>query len=1241
MTKTEKKFLDAIRSIVETSTGQEAAMYGPIRDLFCDVLGYPKPKVHIDIAGEAGRPDVTCRAPSGLTDAKGNDIDIDWTVVEAKAEHGAFSNESKREVIFAEKSKYITPDTAWFVMVEPNAIIARPTMVEPNLITARPTMSGHSISANDLNFKTDGSQSLQDFITLFARMKYDLAGVPKRLKSFRAGDVSLIATDKLICDAGATRRTENKVKLARRHFYTALQATTQALQENTLAALKETLPEIEAIRKEVAEFQQIYGPSDFNPYTLRISACPASRELAKTYPSAAAKLSRDLKRRGSISRLALNSLPSFEHRISTQSEAQTYEMFATETANLVLARILLIRFLEDHKFFGEHRYLCNGGVQAFQSLRDTFEQGYTRLLQMAYEKAEKLYAAAFDETELDWVFFADNPNLSNSIEWAMYQLSRYDFTTVKGDILTGVYDRFLDRKQRKRFGEYYTPSSVARYILDTMDLSPDDKVLDPACGSGTFLIERYQQVIGEDVDRGLGSFGEVLKALERIYGNDLNTFSSVLAQIQLLWHALSFKDDLIDKGFPDIPISDKGNSIVCTGLDAGQQGRWAEFDTLSFAGVVGNPPYVRPERSGKLDARTTEYFQSNRNKPGQNGSWRGISSKANLYTLFLYKALDSWCNQPDRHGLNAGRLGFVLPLALCGTNENADIRELFTPGGRWTIKEIVDLELIWRHVFDADVLPLILIAEARSPRLALSRDQLSGKEDVSHNPFLKRRFAAARLDDWIGRRIVKARTDDRKTFWTGMKDRNVQRFLPDKVKIKLATKDCIHFEEGVKRPRFDFESITAHEVAYQDLFSRDGRILTRLTPARLSVIRKLEKNAKFETVLETYYYKNRGANRGSVRLDAPNTGQGDWKQREMISRGVKFGGRKQKSAPGRGHTVYKAENIVTGSIFGDPQDTEIDISKANHRGQFAIQAILPECMWAVAGIAVTPNAVSFDPHKIAFTDTATVFIPRKNASDFPFDLFFVSRIVRYYFVLALRMSFLNMIRSHINPTNLRLLPWSDSLLSVSTELETLRTGLVSACEHEYQTEATMRAELNALNLPTLTQAIKAQSVEKVDWSESFRIAAEKIEIAAPVILSQTETGYRVQVSQYQFDWVEVQTHDMAKGIAASLNTRGGEAIDREGVLKLSIPSSAKQLADHQAVVGSFATTDHKAGIEDCMDKIDALVGPALCLSKADIDVIKQDMLSDPFFKNVVPRYPASETRLHGYRTGLDSSDRYG
>src|SRR5438045_8446953 len=89
-------------------------------------------------------------------------------------------------------------------------------------------------------------------------------------------------------------------------------------------------------------------------------------------------------------------------------------------------------------FFGTQRYICNGGVQVFQNMRDYFTSSYVRLLEEAYRKAGSFYSAAFDETELDWIFAANDPDLSRVIEWALYRLSRYDFRTAKVDLLSGL-----------------------------------------------------------------------------------------------------------------------------------------------------------------------------------------------------------------------------------------------------------------------------------------------------------------------------------------------------------------------------------------------------------------------------------------------------------------------------------------------------------------------------------------------------------------------------------------------------------------------------------------------------------------------------------------------------------------------------------------------------------------------------------------------------------------------------------
>ncbi|BCO27319.1 hypothetical protein MIZ03_2207 [Rhodoferax lithotrophicus] len=107
-------------------------------------------------------------------------------------------------------------------------------------------------------------------------------------------------------------------------------------------------------------------------------------------------------------------------------------------------------FFEDHKFFGELKYVCNGGVDAFQKMRSYFKSSYTKLLEQAYQEGSRLYASAFDETELDWIVGSSDSTLSSAIELTLFRFAQFDFKTVKGDILTGIYDRFMDREQRKK-----------------------------------------------------------------------------------------------------------------------------------------------------------------------------------------------------------------------------------------------------------------------------------------------------------------------------------------------------------------------------------------------------------------------------------------------------------------------------------------------------------------------------------------------------------------------------------------------------------------------------------------------------------------------------------------------------------------------------------------------------------------------------------------------------------------------
>jgi SAM-dependent methyltransferase len=1156
-------FSDCVAKIRSTGVGKEATMYGPLRDLFIQVLDYPPSDVDIDTSGEGGRPDVTIRAPSGLVDANGASVKISWIVVEAKDEPGIFVHPERREQVFAQKSKYIGANTGWFVMVDPTVFIARQV--------------GGRVQAADTVLSLDVGLDQAQFVASMMRLRAEFAGVPEQLKRFREGDEELIASEKLTPPDPADARPEavSRYRITRKRFYSNLREATQHLQDACKHALLDLMPEVARIRAARDEFGMKYGGVDtcsFDSGTLMLKGRPQGPEQSRRHDREARALRREFFQAPYVARLALEGLPNFQSRTGADDSKVT-ELFAVDTGNLILARILLLRFLEDHGFFGERRYVCNGGVEAFQKMREYFAIGYTQLLEQAYRQASRLYAAAFDETELDWVFGSSDSGLSRSIEWSLFQFSRYDFTTIKGDLLTGIYDRFMDRDKRKELGEFYTPPSVARYIIRRVGLRPGDRVFDPACGSGTFLIEAYRELVGNDVDRGAAEFSDVTKTLANLCGNDINTFSSVLCQIQLLWQILGFKSDIQRIGFPDLPIASQVNSLVVPDQIAVQQ-RFGELDVPEYKAVIGNPPYVRKERSAQdLDQRTVAEFE------GARAGFPGVSAKLNAYALFIYKALSSWC-RPKTDSDSPGRLGFIVPVSLFDANENEGLRRLFAIGARWSIREVIDLELIYRHVFDADVLPAIIICE------------------------------------------------------------NVPASEGDTISIRIATKDCVLPGEDGALPDFDFEGLPEEKVPYADAFTRDGRILTRLTEKRARIIRKLLAHQTFGDVAKPYWVRKHGSS--VVEWSAAPTNAVGWERRQLISTGIAFRATRQSASGSGVHDIYKGENIVATELQGEPSIRRCDPASAEAPYIWQYASVLPHTAYAMAQMAHCPNAVRFDPALVAFTNTATIFIPDDRAVAVPFDLLLLSDVYVWFYALGARMGILRTCRSHIYPTNAALLPWSDELIAEAPAIEAMRDRIVGACRDAAVASEALLREVNELGYSTLKERLRSDKAARITFGENFEAAGYESEILTPHVgEDSSDDGIRVALSDDALDSVEINRSEIAHGLLRALELLEGSALGRAAILALSIPVVADEVAAWNSVVTRNSPGAIEARKRASLHELNVLVAQAFGLHDEDLEFIESDCWNDSFLKRIKPRYPGTVTRKQGFRTGLNKSSRYG
>lgn len=124
----------------------------------------------------------------------------------------------------------------------------------------------------------------------------------------------------------------------------------------------------------------------------------------------------------------------------------------------------------------------------------------------------------------------------------------------KQDLLKEFYSSLVDEQIRHDLGEYYTPDWLAQHLLDRVGYhgEPDQKLLDPSCGSGTFLVEVINRLKQGCATAGLSPLKTLDTILSNVKGLDLNPLAVISARANYI---LSIYDLVFDIGHDiDIPV---------------------------------------------------------------------------------------------------------------------------------------------------------------------------------------------------------------------------------------------------------------------------------------------------------------------------------------------------------------------------------------------------------------------------------------------------------------------------------------------------------------------------------------------------------------------------------------------------------------------------------------------------------------------------------------------------------------
>lgn len=314
--------------------------------------------------------------------------------------------------------------------------------------------------------------------------------------------------------------------------------------------------------------------------------------------------------------------------------ASHYELDAPEPAVLLFAV---------HTYFAlciklVLRTVLDGRLADRPDVRD-----HCRRLEDPEEWVQRGLSNFVSDNLFSWYLDRWTPALAEAIGTLISRFRTYDAHPCEGaqhsDLLRALYLDLIPAAVRHDLGEYYTPDWLAELTLDEVGLdgNPEQTVVDPACGSGIYLIAALRRMKHPLDDSPAGG----RQIVDRVRGFDLNPLAVMACRAN---YAVCIRQFLDPDDPVEIPVYRRDALSPETAFSAG--------DGVDF--VVGNPPWVNwqnlpPSQREELMPRWESYglFSLSGRQARLGGG------KKDLSMLFTYVCCDQYL-------ADGGRLGFLI-----------------------------------------------------------------------------------------------------------------------------------------------------------------------------------------------------------------------------------------------------------------------------------------------------------------------------------------------------------------------------------------------------------------------------------------------------------------------------------------------------------------------------------------------------------------------------------------------------
>lgn len=237
---------------------------------------------------------------------------------------------------------------------------------------------------------------------------------------------------------------------------------------------------------------------------------------------------------------------------------------------------------------------------------------------------------------------------NKSLAYVVGELQNFSLTKTEKDVVGDAFEVFAESKFAGEKGEFFTPRQIVQMVIKFLNIQPENTIIDPACGSGGFLIyateDIWEKMKNNRKYRNSPNFEELKKNLAQrtIYGIDKE-----LDLVKICKAYMTIIGDGRSKIMQENTLHDFKEY-----QDKPKELLFKDGELKKFDFVLTNPPFGSKT---KVDKQEAKIFDLGNKWKEENGKWKKLSKPKDTETqvLFIERCLDFL--------KDGGKLAIVLP----------------------------------------------------------------------------------------------------------------------------------------------------------------------------------------------------------------------------------------------------------------------------------------------------------------------------------------------------------------------------------------------------------------------------------------------------------------------------------------------------------------------------------------------------------------------------------------------------